>query len=551
MVVALVAGFGYFFFKQKPSSQVQESPSAMNEPLQNWDNFNTSQDATWDYIPILRNRARLSAKAEGSRKPQQASCPAESKRRDANAWLRWRREIANQWNDSKVIEREAHDEIVACRRELEALNLWNCFGNTKNFAFIATLPREGHRLGFEPTDVEYYKKILDYDPEALKLPNEIKNGVPEDISAFGLTGSAKVKSYAGLAKINSLPNWKVLKYSSRTVANPNPWGPQSYNRLLFMHTGPRYDKYVQFTLSPASVDDPFAARGAPQQLMDFISVEKIDKQGKELEKPVLRFAQFNRDQNGQNPKPRLDFRTGMGNADTCYACHPGGMRALSPLPGSVTPQQYKVLETMNERMASYKKTDWDGAINPEYYGPPRGMTIGCGDCHNNGHPGHLADLRRGPINHFTAAFHISHKLRIDYSMTQARLKGHLAVINYVKGIDRYTTSDRETNQRLDTVRNELLTEWLRNPSSLVFDVAYKGAKKIAAVAERSGTPYIPAPLQPDRRLNESMDKFLQETAEDQKLIEQSLFQQDDKRYKIETANWMEMRCPDTPVEARQ
>src|SRR5262249_15034453 len=152
-------------------------------------------------------------------------------------------------------------------------------------------------------------------------------------------------------------------------------------------------------------------------------VEKVDKSGTPLEKPRIHFQQFVRDDSGRNPKNRLDHRSGQGFADTCYVCHPGGMRYLSPLPGTVTPQQYKVLETLNAKMASYKLMDWDGAIHPEYYGPPRGATVGCMDCHNNGHEGHVPELRRGPLNHATDEFHIRHKLRIDYSMTQARLKG--------------------------------------------------------------------------------------------------------------------------------
>lgn len=551
VVAALVAALGYYFIKHKSSGH--GSLVAMNEPLKDLSGFNTSQDATWEYVPILKNRARISAQAEGQRKPQQASCPQESKNRDANAWLRWRRDIAEKWNTDSSIDRSSYDEITSCQAELEALNLSNCFNNVKNFAFQATLGRTGHRLGFEVTDVEYYKKIFDNDPsgEALKLPPELSNGIPAKISAFGLRGDVAVKSYEGVAKISSLANWKVLKYSSRTVANPNPFGPTSYNRLLFMNTGNRFDKFVQFTLPPPSVEDPFGVNNGAQQLVDFISVEKIDKQGNVLPKPILRFAQFNRDEDGTNPKPRLNYQTGQGNADTCYTCHPGGMRYLSPLPGTVTPMQYKVLETMNERMASYKLTDWDGAIHPEYYGPPRGMTIGCGDCHNSGHPGHIPEMRRGPLNQFTAEFHIRHKLRIDYSMSQARLKGHLAVLNYVKGIDRFSGGDVSTNQNLDRARNDLLQEWLRNPSGLVFDVAYQGAKKIAAVAEAGSTPYIDPRLQPDARLGESMDVFLQQTKEDQEQVERTLFQQSDQRYKIETANWMEMRCPDTPVEARR
>ena len=348
-------------------------------------------------------------------------------------------------------------------------------------------------------------------------------------------------------------SWKP---ASRRDPHPTRGDWRSYNRLLFVNSTPRYDKYIQFTLPQPSPAEPFGIRGQWQQLVDFISVEKIDKNGNPIEKPVLRFAQFNRDENGRNPKPRLEYLTGEGSADTCYTCHPGGMRLLSPLPSSVTPLQYKTLQTINDKMASYKAIDWNGAIHPEYYGPPRGATIGCMDCHNNGHEGHIPSLRRGPINHFTSAFHVSHKLRIDYSMSQARLKGHLAVLNYVRGIDRFTTNNADVNKKLDQARGDLFAEWIKNPNSLVFEVAFKGAKKIAAIAEAAGIPYLPKELNPVADIGEALDQaqppgFLQQTSADQKLVEQTLMQQSDGRYKIETANWMELRCPDTPIEARE
>ncbi len=544
VAVLLIGAFlGYKYFRGDRGSGL---------PPLRWDQ---DQGATWNYNPILQNRARISAEAD--RKPQAATCEPESSRRDANGWLKWRRDVANEWVSTKRIDHSVTEEINNCKTQLESLNLWNCFNNTKNFAFQATLGRTGHKLGFEMKDTDYYAKILEYDPEALSLPAELEKGVPDQVSKFGLADETKTKSYEGLAKLNTLPNWRAINYHSRTVANPSDTGVKSYNRLLFLNTTKRYDKYIQFTLAPGTETDPFGNTGLPQQLVDFISVEKVDKNNQPIEKPVIRFAQYYRDAEGRNPKPRLDYRSGNGNADTCYTCHPNGMRYLSPLPSSVGPQQAKILQTINDRMASYKVVDWMGAIHPDYYGPPRGATVGCMDCHNSGYLGSLDQIRRGPLNAFTATSHISHKLRTDMSMTQARAKGHLAVVSSVRGIDRFVADDSEINKKLSVARNKLFKDWADEPGQIDFERAFEGSQKMAKVAATAHLEWLPKELQPNEELEESMDQFLKDVVQDQALIEKTLFTPqsggsvDDKRYQIETANWLEMRCPDTPVEGRE
>jgi len=575
--LALLVGVGFFVFTHKKDKVVKAGGySVANEVLPPLDSFITDQSEAWKQVPLYVNRARVQELAKKEREPQQErACPPDAKRRDANAWLRWRRKAANTWNEDRVIERSVYREIAACEQELKALSLWNCFTNIRDFAKQATLTftcdqsdevMQCNHLGFEVSDVAYYKKMLDYDKETLKIPEPLDKGIPDVVSKFqGVTGNDKVKSYEGLAKINAHPNWKVMKYMSRTVNNPHPTRPdwRSFNRLLFLHSTPRFDKWIQFTLPRPTPDQPFGKADEWQQLVDFISVEKVDKNGNILAKPVLRFAQFNRDETGKIVGQRLNPKTGHGGADKCYMCHPGGMRYMSPLPSSVGPWQSvkqtvngqtvtkNMVDHFNDTMASYKTVSFDGAINPEYYGPPRGETVGCMDCHNNGHTGHVASMRRGPINHGTDPGHVRHKLRADFSMSQARLKGHLAVLHWVRGVDRISGADADTNKKLNDARKELFTEWHTRASSLDFETVYKGATKVARVAEAANLDYIPPRLKPDATIGESMDRFIKETAEDQKLIEQILFQQSDERYKIETANWMEDRCPDTPIEGEE
>ena len=63
-----------------------------------------------------------------------------------------------------------------------------------------------------------------------------------------------------------------------------------------------------------------------ENLIDYISID-TDKDPQRIY-----FTQYWRDDKGENPKRR--DKAGQ-HFDSCYSCHPNGMRQLSPVPGSV------------------------------------------------------------------------------------------------------------------------------------------------------------------------------------------------------------------------
>jgi len=248
-------------------------------------------------------------------------------------------------------------------------------------------------MGWEMSDEEYGDRM----PKKFKtLPSELQNGLP--------------KNYREIAKQKG---WKVFKYRSRTVPNP-PRG--SRNRVLIVVEGAEDDKYIQFTIS----DDP-SQPNRPEQLIDYLSVEhNKDNPDKNAQ---LHFAQFWRDEQGKNPRNKLDISRSNSHGhmthDNCYSCHPNGVRELSPEPGSYTKEDAPTLDYLKKKMGGYGKIEFNGALDPKAYGAPMGKEQGCVKCHNNYEGTHLQS--RGALNYRTAEGHIAHKMTGDKSMPMTSL----------------------------------------------------------------------------------------------------------------------------------
>ncbi len=340
--------------------------------------------------------------------------------------------------------------ITQCENTLTTLNVKSCFKNLAEYARVS-IPHTGskYKLGFELSDDKYYSN--------LKSQNQID-------------GLALPKAEEGINLLDGIPeNWReqisasgnkvrALQYRSRTVANPGQVG--SYNRLLFLVEGEKYDKWIQFTL-PEPTDftaigyNPFGDT-APEQLIDMIAVDKTKTPNQ------IMFAQYWRNSEGKKPMPRLNAFSkhllgvvpeGLQNqADACYICHANGMRALSPQPASVGVDQVKTLNAFNAKMVSYKRLDWINAITPEAYGPAMGKNIGCTGCHNSSDKNLGASLARGSINSQFNNFHLSHKMMTDLSMPTSKMMylennpskpaNVLALQSHVKNLDLFPDSER-------------------------------------------------------------------------------------------------------------
>ncbi len=273
----------------------------------------------------------------------------------------------------------------------------------------------GHSMGWEMSDRDYLRSV----PEGyLDLPPELSDGLPDNIR-----------------EIAAQKGWKYMRYRSRTVGNP-PNG--SYERALLLIPGETVDKWIQFTVPENG--------GRAEQLVDFIALEKATGPN---DKPTPYFTQYWRDRNGRNPQQRSH-----GSFDNCYSCHPGGMRELSPQPGSYSAEDGETLKFMQETMSNYilgrGGVDWGEALHPEEYGPPMGERQGCVKCHNNGEGTH--EQSRGAITTRHDRGHIRHKMLEDKTMPVSMLPMEEAFFDFIRDIPNQL-NETELAEFQNTMRN--------------------------------------------------------------------------------------------------
>jgi hypothetical protein len=396
-------------------------------------------------------------------------------------WLAFRGSIAHAASTGNVDYGAVLQRLNGCQSSLESLEVADCFQNLRSYARVQTLPRAGRKLDFEVSDLEYYRSI---PREAVSLPTaaegiDLTAGIPDDWRRIA----------------DSRDDVHALQYRSRTVVNPGNVG--SLNRLLFLVEGERYDKWIQFTLPEPDTRQPdqnFDPTGlvhgtGPERLIDFIAVDKTVTPHK------IYFAQFWRDASGRNPQPRLRaYREaygmaseGVDAADTCYSCHPSGMRRLSPQPGSVNAAAVDTLELFNEKMAAYTARapfDWHGAIQPAAYGPSRGADIGCTACHNSGEVGNVARLNLGPLTYKQAASHLRHKMLGDLSMPVERFVHNPAQPEQPIAVGAVVGWMKTINLLPDAIRIPLSKFWIDGSRSESSE--FPGASRFAADLQGSG-----------------------------------------------------------------
>jgi hypothetical protein len=362
-----------------------------------------------------------------------ASCPTKS----TEQWLEWFEEKAKLMSRNvDTYEKEVIEYAKDCGPTWNLKGLSTCSQrlvvSAQARAKRADAARKGS-MGWEMSDKEYGDRMA---KEFKTLPPELKDGLP--------------KNYREIAKQKG---WKVLQYRSRTVPNPPN---RSFARVLIVVEGEKDDKYIQFTVS----DDP-SNPDKPEQLIDYLSVEhNKNNSGKN---PQIHFAQFWRDQNGKNPRNKLDISSSNSHGhmthDSCYSCHPNGVRELSPEPGSYSKEDADTYAYLKKKMGGYGKIEFNGALTPEAYGAPMGKEQGCTKCHNNFEGTHLQS--RGALNYRTEKSHIAHKMNADFSMPVTSLDPEKELQKTIDQIP-YLLSDAELKKFQAGIRGigqEEKNEW--------------------------------------------------------------------------------------------
>ncbi len=326
-----------------------------------------------------------------------AGCPSKSK----TEWLSFFKEEADKLGAStNYYNKEIASYAKKCIPTWNILGLGQC---SKRIA-IASEARyktktKGGSMGWEMSDKDYVNGI----PKKLRtLPQELSDGLPEN--------------YREIAKNKG---WKVFKYRSRTVPNPPR---SSYNRVLLVVPGPEDDKYIQFTIS-----DDLSKPNRPERLIDFISVEH--NKNNPNKKAQVHFTQFWRNSSGKKPVDKIHGGDGY---DSCYSCHPNGVRELSPEPGSYNKEDAKSLLEIKKMMSSYGEQEFNGALHREAWGAPKGSEQGCVKCHNNYQGKHLQS--RGAINSRTSSMHVKHKMTQDFSMPVSSLNSEREIFELMDKI---------------------------------------------------------------------------------------------------------------------
>ena len=196
------------------------------------------------------------------------------------------------------------------------------------------------------------------------------------------------------AYLAALPQRATLEEAART----NGWPYLTHDsglggvRTFVTVSDPaqRFDQWMVLGLDPTASFVPMPA------IMSFISVQKKDPAGNELERVRLHFRDYVISIADGAHKLELP-ETFPGK---CYACHTSGMRLLIPTRESVAASApvkgeaghgvtavdpdfgLERLVSLNQRLLSYGLPDWNDTLDSADHGPPLGKSLGCTACHN-------------------------------------------------------------------------------------------------------------------------------------------------------------------------
>lgn len=222
------------------------------------------------------------------------------------------------------------------------MSLYGLASQTKNLEdFLehrATTSQKGHDFGFLLNTQDY---MAQFPKTNFELPEELKNGIPED--------------YEALAKRKG---WKYFEYTASLVVGSD----DSHRRLLFLiEESNGSKKWVQFTL-PKTNKEP-RGRG---KMVDIIHVQKSE-QGKSK----ISFVEYVWKNDSYQISPAM-----------CLRCHANGPRPIRPAIGSIV-KSNTTYQELNSLMFSHtNEYSLDGLMKESAMGPSMHSQHRCGTCHS-------------------------------------------------------------------------------------------------------------------------------------------------------------------------
>jgi hypothetical protein len=278
---------------------------------------------------------------------------------------------------SARLEKSLLDVLALCESDVaDNPPIASCTANLRRFVPAWLRQHAPDSYGFRPDNGSYL---------AAQTGPDVPGGMMNPPEAY----LAALPERAALEEAARTNGWPYLTHDSGlggvrtfvTVADP----------------ARRFDQWMVVGLDPTASFVPTPA------IMSFISVQKKDRAGNDLEKVRIHF----RDYVVSNTEGAFKLELPETFAGKCYACHTSGMRLLIPTRESVAASApvrgeagYGVagvdpdfglerLSSLNQRLLSYGLPDWNGTIDAADHGPPLGKTLGCTECHNGANRGVL------------------------------------------------------------------------------------------------------------------------------------------------------------------
>jgi len=294
--------------------------------------------------------------------------PSKHSRFDPNVWIRSRIDaLVTQahaaFDDDEQLPafRKVLDSInreIRLRRLSENEDLLQRYREFFEYVAAVSIDRhQDHQLGFVVSDQQYFRTTNSY----VQIPAFLTTqGFLRDVSRYETLDRAK----AYLREINSTrePSDQLVffSYTSRHLGTPD--NDDSYRRLLIVvpGNGGAPEKWVQF-----GVTDP-GTRARTRNLSVVSAVINGDGTFNAY------FKDYFRTYSRRGPIAIAGrWELGYGD-DNCARCHKSGVLPIFPEKDSVSPDEQRAVEAVNERFLTYGSPRFDSYLDQTKFGPGLG-----------------------------------------------------------------------------------------------------------------------------------------------------------------------------------